>query len=237
MKSDLTIHPVQGKIINALRFRKEARFSELNVEKLSNDHFTFHINRLISQALIRKTSTNKYELTNHGKAFANRLDEDTMSVIKQGKVAVLIVCENKTANVKKYLVQQRLKHPYYNYYGFIGGLVKWGEETFQAAKRILLKETGFIAYLTLIGVNHKIDTSKFHDVLEDKYYFVFSAENLNGGFIAEPKGGENAWMSIKEIEALHNQLSGIKIAMRFLSNKSLQFVEKVPKNINNKEIV
>ena len=215
-----TIHSIQAKILNVLRFRKEARFSELNVEQLTNDHFTFHINRLISLGLIEKKN-GTYTLTDKGKEFANRLDEENVAPIKQGKIAVLLVCRDGD----RYLVQKRLQHPYFGFFGFPASKVRWGETIFDAAKRILTRETGFQAQIQLVGIHHKIDSAKDEDVLEDKYYFVFTAGHIKGKLRQEILGGENMWMTMDKIKKLENRLSGVDRALKFLENKELTFSE------------
>jgi predicted MarR family transcription regulator len=85
------LHPTQASILRELLFKKEARFSDLNITKMTNDHFTFHIRKLIKLELISKTKSSKYELTIKGKEFANRFDTDTATVEKQAKIGVLII--------------------------------------------------------------------------------------------------------------------------------------------------
>ncbi len=232
MATEITIHPIQGKILYQLLLKPEARFSELNIDKISNDHFTFHINRLISENLIKKDDANKYCLTDKGKEFANRLDTDRLEIIKQGKIAVFVGCISLNANKKQYLIQQRFQHPYYGFYGFIGGKVKWGETVYEAAERYLYEEAGLKARLQLVGIRHKIDYSTKQELLEDKYYFVFKGIDINGVLKETFEKGKHIWMRYEEIKKEKNLLSGMDITLEFLENDALTFSEKKYKEDN-----
>ena len=114
-------------ILRVLMFRPEARFADLNVPEYSNDHFTFHIKRLIELGLVEKNENRKYQLTIKGKEFANRFDVENSEIEleKQAKIGVLVVCVRNEGNKKEYLIQKRLKQPYFGFHGFITGKAKW----------------------------------------------------------------------------------------------------------------
>ena len=76
------LHQIQMLILKELLFNPTARFSELNIKGLSNDHFSYHINTLIEQGYVRKTDRG-YSLTNQGKEFANRMDTDQVQIEKE----------------------------------------------------------------------------------------------------------------------------------------------------------
>lgn len=156
------MHDLQNKILKTLLLNEKVRFSEMNIENISNDHFSFHVNRLLELELILKDEEGFYHLTDEGKEYANRLDVDgeEIEIEKQAKIGVLVVCTKTENEVKKYLIQKRLKHPYYGYHGFITGKVKWGETVFDAARRELDEEAGLEGEIRLAGVEHKIDYSK-----------------------------------------------------------------------------
>ena len=157
MNTQSDLHPIQAKILRVLLFKPLARFSELNGSGLSNDHFTFHINRLVEIGLVEKLG-GKYQLTTVGKEFANRLDTDTTQIERQAKTAILIVAVRQEGDQPQYLMQQRLKQPYFGFHGFISGKVRWGEEILVAADRELIEEAGLQGgKKTLMGIEHKMD--------------------------------------------------------------------------------
>src|SRR3989344_330 len=59
---ELKIHDFQISILRELLFKPNARFRDLKTVDVTNDHFTFHVNRLIQEGLITK-SAGKYSLT------------------------------------------------------------------------------------------------------------------------------------------------------------------------------
>lgn len=227
MKKDLQLHPQQAEILKILLFAPEARFRELNRLGLSNDHFTFHLKSLIESGLIAKKQ-NRYCLTVIGKEFANRLDvqKQTPQIEKQAKIGVLIFAVKKENNIKKYLLQQRLKQPYFSYYGGVGGKLKIGETLTEGAKREFREETGLSAKLSIAGVNHKMDYSKERILLEDKIFFFFRADNPKGELIKEFPGGRNFWFSMEEIKKLPKLFPDVLDKIKIIEANKLSFSEK-----------
>ena len=140
---------------------------------------------------------------------------------KQAKIGVLIFA----VNGKKYLLQQRLKHPYFGYYGGVGGKLKIGETIVDAAKREFLEEAGLTGKLTFCGVNHKTDFSKQGELLEDKIFFVFKATNLRGDFIEQFQGGKNIWFSLPEIKKLDKLFPDVLDKIKLMEGKGKVFSE------------
>lgn len=226
MKTEINPHPVQIKILRILLFKNEAKFSQLNTGELTNDHFTFHINTLVESSLIEKNKNNKYQLTAKGKEFANRFDTEKLVIEKQPKISVLTVCIQKIKNKTYYLVQQRLKEPYFGFHGFISGKVRWGETPKETAARELKEETNLSAKLTLAGTEHKIDYSKEKKLLEDKYFLIFKATSPQGKLTKNFEGGKNIWLTKKEIFSLPQLFSDIRQIMKLIPTKKLFFSEK-----------
>ncbi|MEI7604036.1 MAG: hypothetical protein WCJ19_03385 [bacterium] len=115
MKID-EIHPAQANILSALLFVPSARYTDLNITKLDSDHFNFHIKRLVELNLVENLNDGKYSLTAKGKEFANRFDTDNKFIERQAKIACGIIYIKKENGVTKYLLQKRLKQPYYGYF-------------------------------------------------------------------------------------------------------------------------
>jgi ADP-ribose pyrophosphatase YjhB (NUDIX family) len=102
----------------------------------------------------------------------------------------------------KQVVQQRLKQPFYGYWGRPTGKIRWGETIIEAAARELEEETGLAADLQFESIYHKMDyNEETGELLEDKIFFIVAGENPTGDFIEEFEGGRNAWMTQEEYAA------------------------------------
>lgn len=225
MNPEPEIHPIQARILRTLLFQPEARFSQLNTTKMSTDHFSFHLKRLVKVGLVEKTKKNTYRLTFDGKEFANRFDTEAITLEKQAKIGALVGGVREKNGRRQYLVQQRLKQPYYGFYGFLTGKVKWGEALFETAARELEEETGLSGNLTLVGIQHKTDFSPKNQLLEDKYFFVIRADNLKGKLKKKFEGGKNQWLTKTQILKLPDVFPNMELTIKTLNQDKLLFKE------------
>lgn len=200
MSIDKQLHPAHVAILRVLLFRPDAHFAELQKEAgLSSDHFNFYLKQLLDEGFVEKNGSGTYALTFKGKEFANRFDTDARTVERQPKVAVCLFITNTDG---KQLVQQRLKQPFYGYWGRPTGKIRWGETILDAAARELKEETGLTADLEFESVYHKMDYNKLTgELLEDKIFFTVQGRNPRGELITEFEGGCNAWMTREEYAA------------------------------------
>jgi len=227
MDTKLQIHPVQANILVTLLFKSKTRFSTLNVLKIPNDHFAFHLKRLVASGLVKKVEDGKYQLTRRGKEFANRFDTENIEIERQAKIGVLVVCVRKEKKQGQlFLIQQRLKEPYYGFYGFVTGKVRWGETVEETAKRELKEETGLSGRLEFLGVRHKMDYNEGSELLEDKFFFVFRATNLEGSLIEKYEGGENVWLTEKQALSLPNLFDAVDDSIKMAKGEIVHFSEK-----------
>lgn len=208
MKINDTMHPAQVAILHALLFRPSAEFTELQkASALSSDHFNFHLKKMIEQSLVKKKPDGHYILTTAGKEYANRFDTDARTLERQPKVAVLLAIEN---NDGKWLCQQRLKQPFYGFWGRPTGKIRYGETILECAARELMEETNLTATLEFKGVYHKLDyTTNEQKLLEDKIFFIIHGTKPVGQLATEFEGGHNEWLSIPEIAKLDNAFEGL----------------------------
>ena len=143
MSYESSPHTTQIAILRHLLFVPEANFAALQKDSdLTSDHFTFHIKKLVESGYVIKTATG-YQLSPIGKEYANRMDTDENEIEKQPKISVVAVLERNKDGRREFIAQQRLKQPYYGFWGRLGGKVRWGESFEAAAKRELKEETGF----------------------------------------------------------------------------------------------
>jgi len=197
---DKQLHPAHVAILRVLLFSPEARFAELQKEAgLSSDHFNFYLQQLLNEGFIEKTEAGSYHLTFKGKEFSNRFDTDARTVERQPKVAVLLMIYGDDG---RQLVQQRLKQPFYGYWGRPTGKIRWGEMILEAAGRELQEETGLSAELSFRAIYHKMDHNKrTGELLEDKIFFVIDCRRPHGKLITDFEGGRNAWLTQEAYDA------------------------------------
>lgn len=196
MSHEAEVHEVQTKILKELLFVDGVGFAYLQkATGLESDHFKFHIKRLVDLGYVTKQEPGCYALTNKGKEYANKLDTDKSVIEKQPKSSVILVIEKDG----KFVVQERLKHPYFGFYGFPGGKIRWGETIMEAGARELMEETGLQATLSYRGVYHEhVIENESGQFLEDKIFHVIYGKNAKGNLITDFEGGRNVWMTLKE---------------------------------------
>ena len=192
MSIDKQLHKAHVAILHVLLFQPAARFADLQkASKLTSDHFNFYLKQLVEEEFVTKNDAGAYHLTPKGKEFANRFDTDARQVERQPKVAVCLMIQDKDG---KLLVQQRLKQPYYGYWGRPTGKIRWGESILEAAERELKEETGLEADMEYDAVYHKRDYNQATgELLEDKIFFMVRCVNPRGTLIQDFEGGRNAW--------------------------------------------
>ena len=202
-----------------------ARFSELNKLETPSDQFNFHLKTLLTSNLVEKTDKGLYKLTNLGKEFANRFDTDQGVVERQAKIGVLICCVRKDSEKKQFLLQQRLKQPYFGYWGFITGKVRWGQGLIETAIREFREETGLSADFSLAGIKHKTDYDKNGLLLEDKFFFVIKGENPKGKLKSRFDWGKNKWIDEDSLLKTKNLFPDVETTLRMAESKQIKFHE------------
>jgi len=200
MSHEAHIHEAQTKILRELLFLPATNFAELQrVTGLESDHAKFHIKRLAELGYIEKLGAS-YQLTVKGKEYANKLDTDAGVIERQPKVAVMLVVQNMIDGKKHYLVQQRLKHPLYGFWGCPTGKVRWGESLFESAARELYEETGLRAQFTFSGIYHeRVVHETTGEIVEDKLFHVMFTDKFEGKLKVEFEGGRNVWRTMAEM--------------------------------------
>jgi ADP-ribose pyrophosphatase YjhB (NUDIX family) len=191
------IHDAQTSILRELLFRPAAGYAQLQKPtNLTSDHFNFHIRQLVETGYVEKVSRGKYRLTSRGKEYSNKLDTDANVIERQPKSAVILAIRKGG----KWLFQQRLKHPYFEFYGFPSGKIRWGETIIETAARELMEETGLTADYEYKGIYHEqVFQAETGEQLEDKIFHVILCTNPRGDLKQQFEGGRNAWMSLAEV--------------------------------------
>ncbi len=199
MNKDL--HIVQASILKELLFHNGTSFSLLNKSGLTNDHFTFHIKRLIEEKIVEKKDK-LYFLTQKGKQYAGKLDIYGLKMELFGTPSVAITAKKIINGKTHYLIQQRLKEPLYGYYGFINGKIKFGELSDDTARRELKEETGLTGEPQIITIQHRLRGPNKKEIKLDHYFFIYMMKNVKGK-LKNTKEGKNFWKTEEEIKKLN----------------------------------
>jgi predicted transcriptional regulator len=155
------MHKEQLNILKNLMFNPDTTFSKLNTNTISSDRFNFHIKQLSKNNLLTKNNSGLYSLTEKGKELVLRLDSATKTVPPQSIVGVVVVPTKIIKGTKHYLLQKRLKSPFYGVYGPVSGKVELFEFASNAAKRELKEETGlFGGNMNFLGIHHSVKGHK-----------------------------------------------------------------------------
>lgn len=227
MSYEANTHPAQIAILRHLLFTPQASFAGLQRgTALTSDHFTFHIKKLVEQGYVEKENTS-YRLTQKGKEYANRMDTDENTIEKQPKVSVVITLERKNERgEREFLFQQRKKNPYFDFWGRVGGKVRWGESVIEAANRELLEETGLTATLSYKLLYHKRDFDKVAgELLEDKLFLCVYANEYKGELIERFEGGINKWMTMQEFQRQPKRFTSVDL-FTALIDEGVSFAER-----------
>lgn len=201
MSLEIKIHEAQTSILRALLFLPAASYADLQKPTgLSSDHFNFHIGRLVDLGLVEKVSRGQYRLTSRGKEYANRLDTDNNTIERQPKSAVVFGLTREHNGNTEYLFQQRLKNPYYGFWGLPSGKIRWGESITEAAARESLEETGLHADFTVKSVYHeRVHEKESGLIIEDKIFFIVAGTNVSGTLLESFEGGRNQWRALASV--------------------------------------
>lgn len=202
------LHPVQMHILCELLFRPIALFTDLNMDGMTSDHFSYHIRELLKRQFVVKLIKG-YTLTDEGKEFANRMDTDTQTMEKQPKVSVVLCPYRVRDGITEYAIHTRLKEPYYGYTGFMTGKVRYGETVVEAAQRELYEEMRLSGTCTPLYVLHEMVYDKTGKMLEDKFFNAVLVHDIVGELLEIFEGGRNKWVTREEFFRLtpryHNE--------------------------------
>lgn len=228
MSHEVKIHETQISILRELLFVPEAGYAELQKPTgLTSDHFNFHIGRLVDINLVEKFGRGRYRLTTKGKEYANKLDTDAHTIERQPKVAVLLAVERQHKGQQQLLFQQRTKNPYYGYWGFPSGKIRWGETFTQTAARELMEETGLEAEYRIAGVYHEHAFLEDEgEAVEDKIFFVIHCTNPTGKLIERYEGGANKWMTPDESRRLEKRYTSFETELAMILGNQNIFTEE-----------
>ena len=220
------LNQIQIKILTELLFNPKARFKNLNTDFLSTDNFSYHIRSLLNSGLIKKEGY-FYSLTTKGKMFAGKVDTLTHTMEKQPKVSVILIPHKMFGKQKKFLIQQRTKEPYFGYWGFIAGKVKFGETLKETTERELREEadvTGSIRFC--YEIHEMVYDKETGSQLEDKFFQVLEVYDLTGNAAEKTREGNNRFVTVEEFRKIKPKYHNEDDLMTWFLKKDFKFKEE-----------
>jgi len=190
------IHKYQKEILKKLALNPSLNFNSLLIEGLESEHMNYHLQKLVKMEWVTKKD-DKYTLTDLGKDYINSTDDDVITVEKLPKVSVIVnaMRENPEGETE-YLLNRRLKQPYYGKVGRMGGKVRFGESVLEAAKRELKEESGLEAKeWFLYEIYRKMRHRKNGEFVQDVIFYLYKATDLVGDLIEKSELQENFWVT------------------------------------------
>lgn len=218
-------HEIQLIILKQLMYHPKARFRDLNKTDLTNDHFTFHLKRLIKIGLIEKENS-FYRLTPKGLEITGRLDPKILEIIRPPKVGVCLFITRRNKGRVEILLQERLRDPFKGSIGSPTEKVRFGESFEETAARCLNTETGYSGTFKYIGAAHIIKKYK-KEIILDVLLNYFKVSNLEGHFKQRTKEVRNFWIEVKKAYRLKNTFENHKWFLDKLIDNKLFFDEKI----------
>lgn len=218
MSHEANVHPVQTTILRELLFHPAAGYAKLQKPTgLSSDHFNFHIKRLLELGYVDKVERGQYRLSAKGKEYANRLDTDENTIERQPKVAVLLGIERTYRGRQQIVFQERLKNPWYGFWGIPSGKVRWGETLEEAAIREAWEETRLTVDVTLAGIYHeRVVLDNSGQFQEDKLFFVMHCRHPEGKLLEKFEGGRNVWLDPAKARELSPRFQSFDVELDML---------------------
>ncbi len=220
------IHSIQAAILRELTAAEPLRFAELNTDNVPSDQFSYHLRHLVKLGFIEKDAENRYRLSGRGKSRTHLLYANKNGFIEQAFLAVRVVLTKVENDKTYYLVQERQLVPYKNTFGTPGNKIFFGEDVEAAAIRAMEEQTGLICDVKLRNICHFKD--EYEGVcIQDKFFFIFSADNPRGTLLPGGRAGKNVWMTYDEIEnsgrSIHGGLDILKMSQQ---DHHVSFTEK-----------
>lgn len=191
---------IKRKVLQKLMHNPGTNFNTLWNKEGESNKFAYHLKQLESIGLIEKKGDGMYYLSQEGKELALFIDGATGKNVKRPLVSLLLVLFDDNGNI---LLHERLKEPFYGYYGYPGAKVDFGETILDCAKRELFEETNLEADLEEVGllnyVTYEGDSVAFHHT-----QFVIKCTNPKG--ILKEKDREGNYSFVSEDEFLDKKL-------------------------------
>jgi ADP-ribose pyrophosphatase YjhB (NUDIX family) len=129
------------------------------------------------------------------------MDDQIDVVEKLPKTSMLLVVVRvNSEGVEEYLLNKRLRQPYYGKVGFLTGKPHFGETFQEAVRRELFEEAGLHAErIELVGIYHKIRKDGNGVPVQDVIFYRHVVTEVSGTLIEKTPLQENFWATAAEL--------------------------------------
>ncbi|HSW79591.1 MAG TPA: hypothetical protein VLG47_02335 [Candidatus Saccharimonadales bacterium] len=189
----------QARIVQRLLERDGQRFSEINIDGIPTDVFSYHLRQLIKAGQIEKLPDQTYRLTPHAKRHTDALYPEGPTFVSHGSISTLLFAARQGEGQEEYLTQTRTKVPSLGKVGLIALKVRFGENPVSSAKRSLDMQAGLSGKLDLGSIWHSVDRID-GEIVDDRYFFIFKISEIEGELKKSGITGENKWMTLQEMK-------------------------------------
>lgn len=210
---------IQREVLVKFLFTDRAALKDLKPDNVDANLFSYHLNKLISDGLIVKSSRNNYQLTLQGKHTAGLISKTNGKLTRQPKIAVMIYARN---DKNEYLMFKWRRQPYLNQVSLPYGKLHFEDSPIEAVQSELCEKTGLRGELSF-----KKDV--YVKVIEDDLTLthmlvhVFEAKNLVGKLI-ENSSGRPFWSKLEPKLAC---VPGFDDLLKHIESNSKDLVEIV----------
>ena len=135
------MHFIQKHILDFLRVREKANYTDLMLDGVESGHFRYHLKELEKAGLVESSSRGVYQLTPAGKSRMDELSEGKVNPDKMPKVITYTLLHDDE-NVYLY---KKPKEPYLDTLNLVGGKLHRGEDTVEASRRELIEKLDYQA--------------------------------------------------------------------------------------------
>lgn len=214
------MNSARQEILRRLIHEQNVSFNKLWNKKGDSNKFAYHLKVLEEDGIIAKKAKG-YQLTNEGKKLAAYTEGADGTESKFPVIAVLVVVFDKAE--KKILMTKRLKEPFYGYWGFIGGKIKFTQYIIECAEQELLEETGLKCELELKGL---FSSKTYHDndLAFNHELFIIKGTNPKGKLINKNREGECEWIALEKVKTL-NMFPNVPYSIKIAQSKKFRWIE------------
>lgn len=237
----IILSPIQNHILSRLKNAKSLRYSQLQLDKVPNDLFNYHLQHLVKKDFVIR-STEGYSLSDRGIKHVADPYPTNDAITSLFKINVITIVSRVVDEKIEILNQIRGSNPSYGKVGVMGGVVLKGELIEPAATRKLKQETGLSAKFRLVGCERRI-MYKSGELFSDLMFPIAYADSYDGELITDTNFGHNIWVpinqAIKNESAEFDSIKGIVKVLKAVKNGKIGklpffFDETIQSDVLNK---